>query len=93
MRSEKVRKDIPGKMQIAWNLLKDGQRKIATIAHQLGYSHSHFSTVFRLHYHASPNKVRASFIDDHAFRSRLAWLIGNELKRLREKWGVSEILR
>jgi AraC-like DNA-binding protein len=79
-------------MEAAWELLKEEQVKIITIAKQLGYkSHGHFSTDFKLYYKLTPSAVRHSFISAETFSTRMTLLIQAEVRRLKEQWSGGSV--
>ena len=81
------------KMEKAWALLKDGKKKIGTIAIELGYSRmSHFSQAFKMYYRCTPSEIRKLLTANEDFEKKMEWLSAREVKRLKKEWeGVYDI--
>jgi AraC-like DNA-binding protein len=75
------------KMKRALALLQQRDKKISTIAKELGYtSGSHFSNAFKRFYGTTPSTLRTPAKQEKTFEEKLKWLGAREVNRLKHEW-------
>ena len=75
------------RIQHAWALLKQKDKKITTIAKEAGFAnHTELSIAFKGYYGIAPTKVKQAFMDADTLQQQLAWLSRRAVERLELEW-------